>query len=308
MYDLNLIKSRISCVTFAQQSNLPITKSGDRCVSPLRDGASNPTSFVVYDDFFYDFANGTGGDVIELCAALNHRGDRGAAIRELATLTGVTSDGADNTREWLEYTNHLNSKTAYYNTQLTDDDRDYLHSRGLSDDDISRLKIGRVTDGPLRGRLFLPYFSGVNGYVCYYATRALPGGAFPDSKYMKQRRDEHSQHLPWGLQTLNRDSDTLVIAEGYFDAVSYEISGYPVLSAITGRFSRDQLPVVLSVARKFKRVFIVYDNDNQTHAGDNFARSMSEILTQNRIPFVVGTVPPPYHDISEYFGVSDNMR
>lgn len=307
MYDLNLIKQRISCVTFAQSANLPITKSGDRCVSPLRDGASNPTSFVVYDDFYYDFASGTGGDVIELCAALNHNGDRGAAIRELSRLTGVASDGAESTHGWLEYTNQLNAQTAFYNTQLTSDDRDYLHSRGLSDDDIQRLLIGRVTDGPLRGRLFLPYFSGYNGYVCYYATRALPGGAFPDSKYMKQKRDEHSQHLPWGLQTLNRDSDTLVIAEGYFDAVSFEIQGYPVLSAITGRFSRDQLPVVLSVARKFRRVFIVYDNDAQTHAGDNFARSMSEILTRNHIPFIVGTVPPPYHDVSEYFAAGGNL-
>lgn len=308
MYDVNLIKSRISCVTFAQSANLPITKSGDRCVSPLRDGAKNPTSFVVYDDYYYDFANGSGGDVIELCAALNHHGDRGAAIRELAHLTGVPSDGADTSQAWLDYTNQLNAQTAYYNTQLTTDDRDYLHSRGLSDDDISRLLIGRVTDGPLRGRLFLPYFSGADGYVCYYATRALPGGAFPDSKYMKQKRDEHSQHLPWGLQTLNRDSDVLVIAEGYFDAVSYEIQGYPVLSAITGRFSRDQLPIVLSVARKFKRVFIVYDNDNQTHAGDNFARSMSDILTQHHIPFVVGTVPPPYHDVSEYFAAGGDLK
>ena len=308
MYDLNLIKSRISCVTFAQSANLPITKSGDRCVSPLRDGAKNPTSFVVYDDYYYDFANGSGGDVIELCAALNHHGDRGSAIRELARLTGVTSDGHDYSQAWLDYTNQLNAQTAYYNTQLTDSDRDYLHSRGLSDDDISRLLIGRVTDGPLRGRLFLPYFSGADGYVCYYATRAMPDGAFPDSKYMKQKRDEHAQHLPWGLQTLNRDSDTLVIAEGYFDAVSYEISGYPVLSAITGRFSRDQLPIVLSVARKFKRVFIVYDNDNQTHAGDNFARSMSEILTQHHIPFVVGTVPPPYHDVSEYFAAGGDLK
>lgn len=308
MYDIQLIKQRISCVTFAQRYGLPITKSGDRCISPLRDGASNPTSFVVYDDFYYDFALASGGDVIELCAVLNHRGDRGAAIRELATITGVPSDGTPETQAWLDYTNQLNAQTAYYHSQLTPDDYDYLHGRGLTDDDISRLLIGRVTDGPLRGRLFLPYFSGHNGYVCYYATRALPGGTFPDSKYMKQRRDEYAQHLPWGLQTLNRDGDTLVIAEGYFDAVSYESRGYPVLSAITGRFSRDQLPIVLSVARKFRRVFIVYDNDVRTHAGDNFAQSMSEILTQNHIPFVVGTVPPPYHDVSEYYAAGGNLE
>ena len=308
MYDIQTIKSRINCVTYAQRIGLPIRESGDRCISPLREGAKNNTSFVVYDDFVYDFGSGQGGDVIEFCANYAHGGDRGAAIRELAALTGVSNDThGDNSAEWLEYTKHMNSMTAYYNTQLTDADRDYLHSRGLSDTDISRLMIGRVTDGPLKGRLFLPYFSGESGYVCYYATRAMPGSTYPDSKYMKQKRDEHCQHLPWGLQTLNRDHETLVIAEGYFDVVAFEIQGYPVLSAITGRFSKEQLPIVLSVARKFKRVFIVYDNDNTTHAGESFCRTMSEILTKHRIPFVVGTVPTPYHDISEYYAAGGNL-
>jgi putative DNA primase/helicase len=61
------------------------------------------------------------------------------------------------------------------------------------------------------------------------------------------------------------------------------------------------------VARKFKRVFIVYDNDNTTHAGESFCHTMSEILTRHRIPFVVGTVPQPYHDISEYYAAGGNL-
>ena len=315
MYDINLIKQRISCVTLAQRLGLPIKQSGDRCISPFRDGAKNPTSFYVTDDYYYDFASGSGGDVIDFCANYSHHGDRGAAIRELAELTGVASDNQPSSVEWLTYTNNMNAKTAYYHSQLTDADRNYLHSRGLSDDDISRLMIGRVTDGSLRGRLFLPYFSGHNGYVCYYATRSMPDSAYPENKYMKQKRDEHCQHLPWGLQTLHRSPsdggphsiDTLIIAEGYFDAVAFEIQGYPVLSAITGRFSKSQLPVVLSVARKFNRVFIVYDNDSVTHAGESFAHTMSDILTRNRIPFVVGTVPPPYHDISEYYASGGDL-
>lgn len=307
MYDINLIKQRINCVAYAQRINLPIKSSGDRCISPFRVGAKNPTSFYVTDDYYYDFSAGSGGDVIDFCANYSHHGDRGAAIRELATLTGVANDNQPSSEAWLTYTNALNAKTAYYHSQLTDDDRSYLHSRGLSDDDISRLMIGRVTDGSLKGRLFLPYFSGQNGYVCYYATRSMPDGAFPDNKYMKQKRDEHCQHLPWGLQTLHRNHDTLIIAEGYFDAVSFEIQGYPVLSAITGRFSKSQLPVVLSVARKFKQIFIVYDNDNVTHAGESFAHTMSDILTRNRIPFIVGTVPHPWHDISEYYAAGGDL-
>lgn len=306
MYDIQLIKSRITCVDIAQRCGLPIRQSGDRCVSPLRPGASNPSSFAVDDDFYYDFGSGSGGDVIDLLAELRYSGDRGAAIRELARLTGVAPTDQDDTAGWLEYTKQLNAQTAYYHSQLTDDDRAYLHSRGLRDDDISRLMIGRVTDGPLRGRLFLPYFN--SGYVSYYATRALPGGTFPENKYMKQRRDNHCKHIPWGLQTLARNQETLVIAEGYFDAASFECQGYPVLSAITGRFSRDQIPIVLAAARKFNRVFIVYDNDPGSHAGESFAQSMSELLTRNRIPFIVGTVPTPWHDISEYYAAGGDLQ
>lgn len=310
MYDTSLIKQRISCVDIAQRYGLPIRQSGDRCVSPLRPGASNPSSFAVDTDFWYDFGSGNGGDQIDLQAELCHQGDRGAAIRELARITGVSSDNADNTHEWRAYTEQLNAMAAYYHTQLTDDDRSYLRSRGITDADSERLMIGRVTDGALRGRLFLPYFSGdpaAGGYVSYYATRALPGSTFPENKYMKQKRDEFCRHIPWGMQTLNRTSDTLIIAEGYFDAASFECSGYPVLSAITGRFSRDQIPTVLAAARKFSRVFIVYDNDTVTHAGDSFAYTMSGILTRNRIPFIVGTVPTPYHDISEYYAAGGDL-
>lgn len=308
MYDISLIKQRMNCVQYAQRMGLPIHKSGDRCVSPIRTSASNPSSFVVDDDFWYDFGSGTGGDVIEFCAHLAHDGDRGAAIRELATITGVGNSGSESTQEWLDYTNQLNARTAFYNSQLTEHDRRYLRSRGVSDADADRLKIGRVTDGALRGRLFLPYFSGADGYVCYYATRAMPDSTFPENKYMKQKKDDYCQHLPWGLQTLNRSSETLVIAEGFFDAVSFEIAGYPVLSAITGRFSRDQIPMVLSAARKFDRVFIVYDDDSATsNAGASFTLAMAELLTRNRIPFVVGTVPVPYHDISEYYAAGGDL-
>ena len=308
MYDISLIKKRINCVDYAQKIGLSIREEGDRCISPLRNNAKNPTSFVVWADFFYDFSAGMGGDVIDFCANYSHHGDRGAAIRELASLTGVVSDNIQDSQAWLEYTKQLNSRTAYYHTQLTDSDRGYLYSRGLTDADISRLMIGRVTDGPLRGRLFLPYFSGYAGYVAYYATRAMTDSTYPDNKYMKQKRDEHCQHLPWGLQTLNREGDTLIIAEGYFDAAAFESQNYPVLSAITGRFSKEQLPVVLSVARKFKRVLIVYDNDDVTHAGDSFAHTMATILTQHRLPFVVGTVPKPYHDVSDYYAAGGDLK
>lgn len=301
MHDLNLIKSRISCVDVAQRCGLPILKPGDRCVSPLRPNASNPTSFVCDDDFWYDFGDARGGDVIDLLAELKYDGDRGKAIRELATITGVP-DNNPRPDGWYTYTQNLCNQIAYWQTQLTRDDYDYLHSRGLTDETITNLKIGRTEDG----RLSIPYLK--NGYVAYYCTRHLPGGAYPDSKYRKQKRDDFNEHIVWGLDTLNRDSDTLVIAEGAFDAISFYQSGYAVLSAITGFFSRDQISTVISAARNFRRVFIVYDDDSATsNAGERFTVRTAELLTKHRIPFVVGTVPPPYHDISEYYAAGGNL-
>lgn len=286
----------------AQRCGLPIQRSGDRCVSPLRPGATNASSFCVDDDFWYDFGSGSGGDCIDLLAELKYSGDRGRAIRDLATQTGVQDD---NPRPdgWLQYTQNLCNQIAYWQTQLTTQDYDYLHSRGLTDATIQELKIGRTEDG----RLSIPYMK--NGYVAYYCTRYLPGGSYPDAKYRKQKRDDYCEHVIWGLESLSRNQDTLVIAEGAFDAISFYQDGYPVISAITGFFSKSQIPMVLSAARRFSRVFIVYDDDSKTsNAGQRFTMRMAELLTRNRIPFIVGTVPTPYHDISEYYAAGGDLK
>jgi len=300
LLDISQIKQRISCVQFAQNNGLQIAKSGDRCVSPLRPGAKNKTSFIVYDDFYFDFGSGEGGDVIDLAAALKHNGDKGKAIRELAKITGVETDNY-NTSEWVDYTQNLCKEIQYYHEHLTDEDREYLHKRNINDDTINRVKIGRTKNG----RLCIPYWK--NNYVCYYATRYLPGGAFPDRKYMKMPIDDYNEHTVWGLHTLNDQRDLLVIAEGAFDALSFEQENYSVISAITGHFSHDQLPTALGIAKSFKKVFLVYDNDKESHAGEKFTIKMAKILIENRIPCVVGNVPVPYKDISEYYADGGNL-
>ena len=166
------IKSRISCVEYARQNGLSISKSGDRCASPLRIGASNQTSFWVFDEHWYDWGSGSGGDVIDLAAHLHFDGDKGKAIRALAKSVGIEVDTA-RSAEWVQETQRLCNEIQHYHESLTEEDRDYLHKRRISDETINRIKIGRTGNG----RLSFPYWK--NGYVCYYATRYLPGGAFP---------------------------------------------------------------------------------------------------------------------------------
>ena len=275
-------------------------KSGGRCVSPLRPGAKNPTSFYCEDDYWYDFGSATGGDVIDLCAQLQFGGDISQAVRSLAQELGIRSDDTISPR-WRDDIQHLCNRTAAYHEALTAEDYQYLAERGLTREDADRLMIGRVTDGYLRGRLFLPYFK--NGAVVYYATRALPGGAFSENKYMKASLDESPsyQHIPWGLQTLNRRNDILIISEGYFDAVAWEREGYSVISPITGNFSKTQWPDVISACRMFSKVLVIFDNDAVSHAGEGFTARTAKKLFQNRIPFLVAHTPSGIKDVNDYY-------
>ena len=304
MIDISQIKSRISCVEFAQRNNIPIRYSGDRCVSPFRSGAKNKTSFWCFDDHWTDFGSGQSGDVIDFAAYLLYNGDKGQAIRELAKLTGaeITTPA---TQEWVNYTQNLCQEIQYYHEQLTEDDREYLHKRGITDATIDRVKLGRTNNG----RLSFPYWK--NGYICYYATRSMPGGAYPDSKYRKMPIDDYNDHTVWGLHTIDRDPnrDLLVIAEGAFDALSFDQENYAVISAITGFFSKDQLPTALGIAKSFKQVFLVYDNDLTTKAGEKFTEKMAKILTENRIPCLIGTVPfsHKYKDVSDYYADGNSL-
>lgn len=297
MIDLKMIKERISCIDYCQANGIPIKQAGGRCVSPLRSGAKNKTSFICFEDWWYDYGSSQGGDVIDLAALLNHNGDKGSAIRELAKKAGVEDDTSS--VGWVDYTQKLNNRIAYWHRNLSPEFRKYCTDRGITDETIDRLRIGQTDNG----RLCIPYYK--NGYVAYYITRYMEGGAFPDSKYMKQKKEDYCENIPWGLDTLNREGDTLVIAEGMFDVLSFYQEQYPCLSAITGHFPAAQLPEVLRAAKTFKRVFLVYDNDGagktKGGAGEKFTQKMAKILFAQNIPFIVGSVPRGYKDVSEYY-------
>ena len=276
-------------------------------MSPLRPGAKNPTSFYCEDDFWYDFGSASSGDVIDLAAQLQYNGDIGMAVRALAQELGIHTDNLPS-QQYKQDIQNLCNRTAAYHSALTPDDYRYLAERGLTRDDADRLMIGRVTDGYLKGRLFLPYFK--NGAVVYYATRAMPDSAFQENKYMKASSTECEsyQHIPWGLQTLNRRNDILIISEGYFDAVSWEREGYAVLSPITGNFSKTQWPDVLSACRMFSKVLVIFDNDAVSHAGDGFTARTAKKLFQNRIPFLVAHTPHNIKDVNDYYTQGGSLQ
>lgn len=300
MYNIDEIKTRMSCIDYARQNGINVNAPGDRTYSPFHRG-NNPTSFICYGDSWYSFSDSIGGDVIDLCAFLHHAGDKGRAIADLASQLGMRQE--HQTREWRDYMQELGNRIFFYNTQLTEDDYEYLHSRGVSDVTIADLKLGRNEEG----RLVIPYWK--NGYVAYFATRSRPGCKYPDSKYRKMKIDEYNDHCVWGLNTLTRESEALIIAEGAFDALAAYEQGYPVISAITGHFSSKQLSQALAACRQYSKVILTYDDDSEgSNSGEKFTIKMAKILHQNKIPFEIAPMPRGYHDLSEYHARGNKIK
>lgn len=308
--DTSLIKDRINCVDYAIRMGLGITKAGDRCRSPLRTGAQNKSSFVVFPNHWIDYGSSEGGDVIDLHAELQCQGDRGRAIRELADMVGITCEESYN--YWKQATQKLCNVIETWHQDLRPEDREYLHSRKITDQTIEELKIGYTGKGTtvnVRGsdvqgfganRIVIPTFK--NGYVCSWTARAI-GDSKP--KYLKPPNGEYSQNIPWGMNTLNRGGNTIYIAEGTFDALSIYQSGFPVLATMGGHFNQETLKAVYDICRSYENVVLAFDSDS---AGQEFTLKLGEQFFYNRIPFKIATWDGDYKDISECYQAGKSIK
>ena len=302
------IKERYSLLEYARDVlGLPVRKDGDRCMSIAPGPHKSNNAFVIYNDRWWDYSAGCGGDVIDLCAEVKYGGDKGEAIRELA---------GDYGGNWRDYTEALCDKIAYFHEQLRESDRLYLYRRGIKKETVDRLRIGYDAN---TDRLIIPYYK--NNYVAYYVGRDRSGN--PEApKYKKAKIDELNEHIPWGLHTfmpkhreeMLRDvkddarkailEKYCIITEGAFDVLSFEQEGFKCLSPISGYFSKEALKQVISLCKSQECVFICFDNDNM---GSKFQVNMAQILFRYRIKFVCGTLPKGNKDISEYYEAGGDL-
>lgn len=275
MASISEIKANTSVLDYARNIlGLNVRVSGDRTYSLAR--GHNPTCLVVYDDWFYDFKTGQGGDLIDLCAIAKHDGDRGKAIYELG----------GGSYKWKETTQNLCNAVQTWHENLRQEDIEYLKSRKITEETVNKLKIGY--DG---ARLTIPYWK--NGYIAYVITRDRGHGG---AKYKKAALDGMLENIPWGLHTLDRTTP-LVIAEGAFDALSFDQEGYRVLSPISGYFNKDSLKQVLNICKDAGGVFICFDSDG---AGSKFQLKMAQAFFKFHVPFTCGELEG-VKDVSDYY-------
>ena len=292
-------------------------------------------ALVLDREVWYDHKLNKGGTVIDLCAWGMFNGDIGQAMNYLA---GNFYDVDQS--EWRNTVNEIRRNVDVWHEKLLPDDREYLHTRRITDETIERLKLGSMTSDATgkypRKRLVIPYFQ--NGEIVYYITRDRLDGGDGQPKYMKcklpkekdsagheTRQDkEVLQNLPWGLWTLKRKNeagqvtmaehgfkkrDWLIIAEGAFDAMSFEQEGYCVLGTMGGHFAPSAEREALGWCKRFPNVLVIFDNDP---AGGAFQKAMCKKLFARRVHFYTVTVPHTFEgkavkDVSDYYTAGGDL-
>lgn len=101
-----------------------------------------------------------------------------------------------------------------------------------------------------------------------------------------------------------KGADWVLIAEGVTDAISAQIRGYPVISAVTTSIKKTETGRISKVIGE-RPVKICLDIDSVTQAGQNGARSMAEKLTVRGNEVSILSLPDPEgkkdYDLNDYF-------
>lgn len=306
--NIDKIKDSISCYEYAKVWGIEL--NGYHFKSLIDPGDSDTTASIhPTDNYWTDWKAGVHGDVIDLCMWHQFGEDskeaRSKAIKILADYTGVSF----NEKRYNEGLLKLQSKIERYHNDLTDYEEDYLKGRGFSLEYIKERHIGKMPtskDINYSNRIVIPY-EDENGDFVYWISRRDPNidenlKKYPESsemykrfkstkKYMKAKINDFNQHIIWGLHTLKdkrKHDDTLILAEGIVDAMSWDYQCFHVVSACTGPFNKDQEAYFFTIAKKYKRIVLTFDNDL---AGSEFTNKMMVKLFERHISFDVAVIP-----------------
>jgi len=292
------IKSALTCIDVANMFGESIPAQGGRAKSYRPESTTNTSIMQVTPKMFSDYGETVltpHGDCIELYQRYKDC-SKGQAIQELAEYAGLDYGIVGIS---IQYDNHqklLEHAVAFFHSKLksyapgwkylmldrgvnkksmrdlqfgwfSGDLKSYLIGKGFTDKQYDESQIEM-----LRNRLIIPYYK--HGKPVYLIGRSMDPNN--KSKYFKLKRTKYNEHAIWGLDTIKHKTKRIFIAEGILDAVSLYQCGYSVVSAITGRFSGDQLEVLMSVLEHIKdvQVTICMDYDPGSKAGQRFAKDL----------------------------------
>ncbi len=320
------IKSKITCLQMADILQLKVVDGRSKSYRP---GSKNPTSlsFNLEEDSWFDFGDQSGGDCINLYAAAKGI-DNNQAIKELAEYLNLKNDyiKPQNIEE-KEYHAMINDfiDTCYGELSSATNAIEYLKSRGITGETAKAFKIGyyslstaklatqygsnmdKFGLGHLYKRIIIPFLSKMG--KPYNLTGRAIGDA--DLKYRKLKKNEFRKDILFGLNTLRKKHDQIIIAEGMFDALIFAQEGHAVLSSSSTNFTKAQKACLIENIEN-KEIIICMDYDNtETRAGQEATVKLGKFLWENKIDAklcFLGEEGDDSIDVNEYYLKNKNLN
>jgi DNA primase len=224
----------------------------------------------------------TGGNVLDLVAVMERCSVRDAALR-LQDWSGTLPSRAPVETVATPVANPPLS----FALRHIDRDHPYLATRGLAPETVRTFGVGFYGGkGFLRGRIVMPIHD-ADGEPVAYAGRALEG---QEPKYRFPTGFRKSLMLFNLHRVLTHQTRTVIVVEGFFDAMAVHQAGYPAVVALMGStLSRTQADLLTT---HFDRVLLMLDGDAAgRHGTTAITATLRERLEVRPILLDDGTQP-----------------
>lgn len=207
-----------------------------------------------------DFSEGSGGDLLDLWAAV-HQSSIGDAIREAKLYLGIHDTPLERHEVQLPRVGIPDEKPS--GRVL-----DFLKARGLSGS-IEAYRVRQEGNS-----VVFPYF--VGDRVSFAKCRDV------DDK-SKMRCLQGGKAVLFGWQAIREQARAVVICEGELDAMAWYDMGCPALSVPNGAQGHSWVEVEYNRLEQFDQIFIAFDTDEQGQSG---AKALVERLGTERCRMV----------------------
>lgn len=209
-----------------------------------------------------------GGNILDFVALMEGCSIRDAALR-LQHWSGTAPERFIVPRASRPDPVASENPTLRFALQYVDSRHPYLTSRGVTPDAVRTFGLGLYTGkGLLRGRIVIPIHN-ASGELIAYAGRDLDGR---EPKYRFPAGFRKSLVLFNLHRAMATKASTVVVVEGFFDAIAVHQAGSPVVALMGSTVSRHQVDLL---SAHFDRVVLMLDGDE---AGRHGAVAVAHML------------------------------
>jgi len=201
-----------------------------------------------------------GGNVLDLVAFMEGCSIRDAALR-LHDWSGAAPERFIVPRTSRPDPVASENPPLRFALQYIDATHPYLTSRGVTRESIRTFGLGLYTGrGLLRGRIVIPIHD-ASGELIAYAGRSIDG---QEPKYRFPAGFRKSLVLFNLRRAIATKARTVIVVEGFFDAIAVHQAGYPAVGLMGSTLSRPQAELLVS---RFDHAVLMLDGDDAGRKG-----------------------------------------